>query len=460
MSLPALIAKSSFLFTRTKAGQFYFVRLALALICTGCETRLYSAVSRNLDRRIGALFLLTILFSPGLFHASSAMLPSSFAMYTSMLGLAAFLDQKGRVNTARGIMWFGVGAIVGWPFAGALVLPFLLDEAIAGVRDGTTNLAVSRIVRGVIKCLVVLVGLNLRILLGCSYFLLSIQSVEVAVDSAFYRKLVVVPWNIVAYNVFGGAGRGPDIFGTEPWTFYIRNLLLNFNVWFILALASGPLLILQALFGSQKTSKETLLRSITFVLPFYMWLGIFTIQPHKEERFMYPAYPFLALNAAIALHLVLAYLGSSNPKQLIGRVPLKAKFLAIAVTVLCAVNIGLLRTAGIVTAYSAPLQVSRKLEEPGLAQSGDTVCLGKEWYRFPSSFFLPDNLRAKFVKSEFDGLLPGEFMESNDDHGLYPGTWMIPSGMNDRNEEDPGKHVSGILDFHHRMIADFPDRYF
>lgn len=158
VSFHALIARSSFIFTRTKAGQFYFVRIALALICAGCETRLYSAVSRNLDRRIGALFLMIMIFSPGIFHASTAMLPSSFAMYASMLGLAAFLDRRGRVNTARGIMWFGVGAVVGWPFAGALVLPFLFDEVIAGAREGNVSLAISRIVRGVFECLPVLVG--------------------------------------------------------------------------------------------------------------------------------------------------------------------------------------------------------------------------------------------------------------------------------------------------------------
>ena len=178
VSLHALVAKSSYLFTRTKAGQFYFVRLALALICTGCETRLYSAISRNLDRRIGALFLLIMLFSPGLFHASSAMLPSSFAMYTSMLGLAAFLDRKGRVNTARGIMWFGVGAVVGWPFAGALVLPFILDEVIAGIREGNAPLTLSRIVRGVFQCLLVLVGLDLHAFLGMIVSLTSFYPVS------------------------------------------------------------------------------------------------------------------------------------------------------------------------------------------------------------------------------------------------------------------------------------------
>ena len=251
-----------------------------------------------------------------------------------------------------------------------------------------------------------------------------------------------MPWNIVAYNIFGGECRGPEIFGTEPWTFYVKNLLLNFNVWFLFALAAAPLLFLQAVFRPRTTNMDTLLRTVTLILPFYMWMAIFTVQPHKEERFMYPAYPFLALNAAIAFDMVLSYIGSKNPKELIGRVPVSLKLTAVMSIVLFAVNAGFFRTLGMVTAYNAPLKVFAPLEQPGVVQAGDTLCLGKEWYRFPSSFFLPEGMRAKFIRSEFRGLLPGEFRDAVDYPALVEGTSRIPSGMNDRNEEDPEKYVS------------------
>ena len=80
-----------------------------------------------------------------------------------------------------------------------------------------------------------------------------------------------------------------------------------------------------------------------------------------------------------------------------------------------------------------------------MARPKDNVCLGKEWYRFPSSFHLPYGVRAKFIRSEFSGLLPGEFSEANVGFGLFPGTWLVPSGMNDENLEDPGKYVSSII---------------
>jgi alpha-1,2-mannosyltransferase len=254
-----------------------------------------------------------------------------------------------------------------------------------------------------------------------------------------------VPLKIVLYNIFSGRDRGPNIFGTEPWHFYTRNLLLNFNLWFLLAVAVGPLRFLQYVLRSQATTKQPLLKTAIITMPFYLWMAIFTLQPHKEERFMYPVYPFLALNAAVAFHMILAYLGSTNPKELVGKIPVQLKFAGALITVILSLDIGLLRTIGTVTAYRAPLQVYRALGAPGMARPGDTVCLGKEWYRFPSSHFLPEGIKAKFVKSEFSGLLPGEFSEAKTGFGFFPGTWLIPAGMNDRNEEDPGKYVSGFF---------------
>ena len=267
-------------------------------------------------------------------------------------------------------------------------------------------------------------------------------------DTFFYHKVVVVPWRIVWYNVFGGSGKGPNIFGTEPWHFYLRNLLINFNVWFILALIVGPLVCLQYVFRAPTTTKQTLLRSVVFVTPFYMWLAIFTVQPHKEERFMYPAYPFLGLNAALALHIILTFVGSSNPRELLGRVPGNVKLFFASGFVILAIDAGLLRTVGMITAYRAPLTTLGALQGPGMAKPGETVCYGKEWYRFPSSYFLPNGMRAKFVRSAFDGLLPGEFNEAQVGFGFFAGTWLIPPGMNDQNIADPGKYVRSFIHSH------------
>lgn len=263
-----------------------------------------------------------------------------------------------------------------------------------------------------------------------------------AIDTFFYKKLVCVPLNIVLYNVFSGGSKGPNIYGVEPWHYYLRNLALNFNAWFFLALGAIPLLLFQHLIRQKSISKQTLLRGLIFISPFYLWLGIFTLQPHKEERFMYPAYPALALNAAVSLHILLANFGSTDPHDLVSKIPPQLKLLVVSIFVLGTFDLGALRTIGLMTAYSAPLKVYAPLQRQGIARAGDNVCLGKEWYRFPSTYFLPTQVRAKFIKSDFSGLLPGEFSEANVGFGFFPGAWLIPSGMNDENREDPGKYVS------------------
>jgi alpha-1,2-mannosyltransferase len=277
------------------------------------------------------------------------------------------------------------------------------------------------------------------------------QALQTAIDTFFYRKIVCVPLNIVLYNVFSGSNKGPNIYGVEPWHFYIRNLALNFTAWFFLAMAALPLLLFQHLIRQKTVAKQTLLRGIVFVTPFYLWLAIFTFQPHKEERFMYPAYPALAYNAALSFHILLANFGSHDPRELVGRIPPMLKLVVVSVFVLGTIDVGALRTIGIMTAYSAPLSVYAPLQRLGVAYAGDNVCLGKEWYRFPSSYFLPKGVRAKFIKSEFSGLLPGEFSEANVGFGFFPGAWLTPSGMNDENLEDPGKltdiaHCKFIVD--------------
>lgn len=261
-----------------------------------------------------------------------------------------------------------------------------------------------------------------------------------------------VPLNIVLYNVFSGGSKGPNIYGVEPWHYYLRNLALNFNAWFFLALGALPLLMLQHLLGRKPAMKETFTRGMVFLMPFYLWLGIFTLQPHKEERFMYPAYPALAFNAALSAHLLLVNFGSADPRDLASKIPSKLKLAIVSMFAVGAVTLGALRTIGLMTAYSAPLTVYAPLQT--YANAGDNVCIGKEWYRFPSSYHLPDQVRAKFIKSEFSGLLPGEFSEANIGSQLFPGTWLMPSGMNDENREDPGKYVSSTrLVFKPRLLT-------
>ncbi|KDN70769.1 putative Alg9-like mannosyltransferase [Colletotrichum sublineola] len=387
---------------------------------TGHSTALHlepllTFASLTLNARIGLFFVIATVFSPGNFHASTAYLPSSFAMYMAMLGASSFMNWRGGLKTAQGIFWFALGGVVGWPFAVALCAPFLIEEALFAVLSDKDRFieAILRVARGVTAGLIVLIE--------------------------------VAAWNIVKYNIFSETG-GPELYGTEPWSFYFRNLALNFNIWFVLALLCLPLFLLQKIVSPSGQGFHTGLRALVFISPFYLWLGIFTLQPHKEERFMYPAYPFLALNAAMSLHILLTAFGNSDPKTLVGKIPAKLKLSLVTLALLLSFDISLSRVYGIWSAYHAPLILYTPLGagvsgQQGIGVRGDNVCFGKEWYRFPSSYFLPRDMHAKFVRSEFRGLLPGEFSEARTGFGFWSGTWLPTNGLNDRNEEDMGKYV-------------------
>lgn len=97
------------------------------------------------------------------------------------------------------------------------------------------------------------------------------------------------------------------------------------------------------------------------------------------------------------------------------------------------------RVAAVVTNFGAPMDLYQRI--PSDAEGA--LCLGKEWYRYPSSFFIPSTLRTRFIKSEFDGILPGSFGEGK----LLSGTWQIPEHMNNANREELSRYVLICLNF-------------
>lgn len=159
VTLHATVGKASSFWSPRKKVHFYAIRGTLAFVCAACETRLYSAISRTLNPRVGLLFVIITAFNPGFFHASTAFLPSTFTMYASMLGLTAFLDRRGKNKVAEGIMWFATGAIIGWPFAGVLLLPLLAEEVLTSTLSGNLKDAAWQIINGGIRCIAILVWL-------------------------------------------------------------------------------------------------------------------------------------------------------------------------------------------------------------------------------------------------------------------------------------------------------------
>ena len=132
---------------------------------------MWRAISGTLNPRVGFFFIAALASSPGNFHSSTAYLPSSFAMYMTMLGTAAFMNWRGGIKTSWGILWFAIGGVVGWPFAAALCAPFIIEEvffACLNLKDGAYEAAI-RLFRGGVATLIVAVCTTPLPLLRLSY---------------------------------------------------------------------------------------------------------------------------------------------------------------------------------------------------------------------------------------------------------------------------------------------------
>ncbi|CAG8560880.1 19812_t:CDS:10 [Cetraspora pellucida] len=420
-------------FNHDKIKIFYAIRATFAIVCALSESMFYIAALTYLGPRVGRYLIITMLLSAGMWNASTAYLPSTFAMYTTMV---AFFYALMPVSTTSGrrvhrtIFWVGLGSLLGWPFSAALGIPAAFEELVLRNALKKPLERIRRLIFGVITSLcIILIPLALA-------------------DYYFYKKFNIVPWNIIAYNVFGGKDRGPDIYGTEPWHYYIMNGLLNFNIMFIMALISLPGLFVTILVDNQRISSSPA-----------------AVQPHKEERFLFVIYPLVCLNAAVAIFLVRGWIDrflsalSENIPYTFNR-KCYLKWFTFSIFFISSV-ISISRVFALYYHYNAPMAIYKHFYYVEIPQQVETqrlqlnlnnpinLCIGKEWYRFPSHYFLPDGVRLRFLKSDFNGQLPKYFLEDTQVDSesrtkmnyKRDGTWMIQEGFNDVNKEEMDRYV-------------------
>lgn len=124
--------------------------MLLGFISALCEAKFYRTIVEAVNERVGRYTLFGMILSAGMWNASTcrcsyhdpctgrlltevAFLPSSFAMYTTMLGFSygwhlATSTDTGTSRAYKATLCFAVGAIVGWPFSAALGVPFVLEQ--------------------------------------------------------------------------------------------------------------------------------------------------------------------------------------------------------------------------------------------------------------------------------------------------------------------------------------------
>lgn len=469
-SLPAWIASKAF--PLDKRSGFFAIRATLAFATSFNEAKLYRAIADHINPRAARYYLGMSLFSAAMWNVTSAYLPSAFAMQAITLAYSYVLEPvSSKPNCGRrtllSCLFFVIATLAGWPFVGALALPFVFEELGMFGNDqvmpaSRPSWAASRFNR----------------LFACGLFSLILVSAPILfVDWLAYGKLVFVPLNIVKYNVFpdraAGEG-GPELYGTEPGYFYLLNLLLNFNIVFILALFSIPLVLLTDRFSrkngirlgqklrlANQTSASHLL--IVRLLPVYIWLGLLSRQSHKEERFMQPIYTLITFNAAVSLSLIRGWMEdvfiklTSSPYRA-GRTSIFSTFTR--TVILTSSCIGIARILALQYYYHAPLDLMFHFQynelpvraiqsHPAdyaylrlnttqpileaienaeytvdlgpLAKDKLTLCLGESWYRLPTQFLVPDPINVEFVKSPFTGILPSKFIPTTLKKGQYDG---------------------------------------
>jgi alpha-1,2-mannosyltransferase len=96
--------------------------------------------------------------------------------------------------------------------------------------------------------------------------------------------------------------------------------------------------------------------------------------------------------------------------------------------------------------YFPPTDESPRVDLTPVREFNLTLCLGKEWYRFPSHYLIPSGINVEFIKSNFDGHLPRHFEHAEGVSLLnkVEGTRYVPKDLNDLNREEPLHYVRPI----------------
>ena len=234
VALHAAVAFAASLITSDRVAIFYAVRCVLGIVCALCEMRFARRVAHAAGADVGWLTFWLLLTSAGMFHAGVAYLPSSFAMllltnaWSAWIGPAPSSPLGARAPVAKAdyataIWCVGAAFYLGWPFVVVAAAPLALDAICCF---------------GLLRCVKAGAAATLALVLPSAAF-----------DSYMYGRSVLAFLNILLYNSSASSGSGAQLYGVEPWHFYLHNLALNFNGTLLAALLAPPILVLRALFA-------------------------------------------------------------------------------------------------------------------------------------------------------------------------------------------------------------------
>ena len=418
-------------------GHFLLLRAFLAACMAICEMIWLYTLSQKVSPRHALWTGVLMLSGAGMNHSAAAYLPSSTWTMAYLLCSSCFLHEWNYTFCFVAVM---STLAIGWPFGVVLLIPMGLFILLFSPSQDHSYHQIQRV---------------LLLLLWTAFITASIQAAVMYIDAQEYGRWTLATMNIFTYNAAGG---GDELYGVEPASYYVKNLLLNWNIVAPLAICVMPCLVLLLLGIQQQQQQRGDWKNLTIPIllaPLVLWLCITVPRPHKEERFLFPIYPILCLGAVWAVDTSIGFLDYlfttlSQRKQLKAtiRMLLHGMFWTVAATV------SLSRTMALAKYYSAPLSIYTQLairtnndnndpNDLAVSNQGETnipwmVCTCGEWYRFPSSFFLPKNTQLGFLKSSFTGQLPQPFSE----FGSRPESGDVLQPFNNQNLEQPERYVN------------------
>ncbi|KAL0406737.1 UNVERIFIED_CONTAM: Dol-P-Man:Man(6)GlcNAc(2)-PP-Dol alpha-1,2-mannosyltransferase [Sesamum latifolium] len=388
---------ASWWFGEEKVRVFYAVRIFLGVLSVIADAALVVAISRKYGKRLASYTLAMLCLASGCFFASTSFLPSSFSMYAMSLSSALFLFEK----PAAAVAVAATGVILGWPFSILAFLPVTIFSLVRRFKRAFLS--------GVVTSVTLL-------------------ALSVIVDYFYYGKWTSSVLNLLIYNVLGGGES--HLYGTEGPLFYLKNGFNNFNFCFILALLFVVILPI--------AKKNYVPELLVIISPIYIWLAFMSLQPHKEERFLYPIYPLICVAASAVIERIPdLFRDKYNPNgsSLLVVIAKALRPLVLGI-ILCASHS---RTFSLINGYSAPLEIYKHLEHHDDAGEGSVLCVGSEWHRFPSSFLVPEYVgEVRWIDDGFRGLLPFPF------NTTLGGTSAAPSYFNNKNQASDQQYFQDL----------------
>jgi len=398
----------------TRTLVFLLLRCTVAATTAASELLWLVALyqTRKLSRTATIWLGIVLLTCTGMTHAAAAYLPSATWMSAWCVCAAAYLYQQ---HACFCVVAVTATLTTGWPFGAVCLVPMALHIVQQSIVLQQQQQQSSNNSNSLWRLIAVTVASTIVI-----------QAATFWVDYQFYGRWTSPTANIFRYNAAAG---GDELYGTEPVSYYVKNLLLNLNLLAPLGLLALPIRLLS---GRRDYQVIVMMSSIV------AWMAITVPRPHKEERFMFPIYPCLVLGAVLTVDSALHGIGRveaslSRHKELLSRHYKVLHALVWIPVVLLSVS----RTLALQKYYTAPLTVYAALSAQPVSSLPRLACTCGEWYRFPGSFYLPPNVQLGFLPSSFTGQLPQAFSE----FGSLPESRAVLQPFNDKNRQEMERYV-------------------